>query len=183
MYFAYSILLSLGFLVMSPLFLLRREKYASGFKQRLGNYPEFKHDGRPVIWLHCVSVGETNAARPLVEQIRSEFPGHRLVVSTTTKTGQELAEKIFAGQADAIFYFPFDFKFAVRRALTTYKPSLVLLMETEIWPRFLSEAKASGAKIVIVNGRLSQKSFERYAHVGSFVRRILADVDGALMQA
>src|SRR5688500_9973788 len=111
MYFVYSILLGIAFSLMLPLFLLRREKYASGFKQRLGNYPEFKHDGRPVIWLHCVSVGETNAARPLVEQIRKQFPDHRLVISTTTKTGQELAQKIFADKADAIFYFPFDFKF------------------------------------------------------------------------
>src|SRR5687767_14994638 len=182
MYFLYSILLSLGFLVMSPLFLLRREKYASGFKQRLGNYPAFKHDGRPVIWLHCVSVGETNAARPLVEQLRAEFPDHRLVISTTTKTGQELAQKIFAQDADAVFYFPFDFKFAVRRALANYKPSLVLLMETEIWPRFIREAKRSGAKVAIVNGRLSQKSFERYSRVRSFVEKVLANVDLALMQ-
>ena len=112
MYFLYSILLAIGFLLMLPLFLLRREKYASGFRERLGNYPEFKHDGRPVIWLHCVSVGETNAARPLVEKLRSEFPGHGLVISTTTKTGQNLARKIFAESADGIFYFPFDFKFS-----------------------------------------------------------------------
>src|SRR5688572_1268942 len=162
MYFLYSILLAIGFLLMLPLFLLRSEKYASGFRQRLGNYPEFKHDGRDVIWLHCVSVGETNAARPLVDALRKEFPDHRLVISTTTRTGQELARKIFTGTADAIFYFPFDFKFAVRRALTNYKPSLVLLMETEIWPRFIRDAKLSGAKIAIVNGRLSAKSFGRY---------------------
>src|SRR5688572_29440064 len=135
MYFAYSILLSLGFTLMLPLFLLRRKKYASGFKQRLGNYPEFKHDGRKVIWLHCVSVGETNAAQPLVDALRKEFPNYRLLISTTTKTGQELARKLFAHTADAIVYFPFDFKFTVRRALTHFKPSLVLLIETEIWPR------------------------------------------------
>src|SRR6187399_2005412 len=163
MYFVYSFLLSLGFLLMTPLFLLRREKYASGFTQRLGNYPEFKHDGRRVIWLHCVSVGETNAARPLVDALQKEFPDNRLVISTTTKTGQELAQKIFEDKADAVVYFPFDFKFAVRRALHNFKPSLVLLMETEIWPRFIHEAHNSGAKIAIVNGRLSKKSFDRYS--------------------
>jgi 3-deoxy-D-manno-octulosonic-acid transferase len=183
MYFLYSILLSIGFILMLPLFLLRREKYAAGFKHRLGNYPEFKHDGRKVIWLHCVSVGETNAARPLVDAIGSEFPEHLLVISTTTKTGQDLAKKIFADKADAIFYFPFDWKFSVRRALANYRPSLVLLMETEIWPRFIREAKQSGAKIAIVNGRLSQRSFDRYSRVRSFVRRILSDVDLAVMQA
>ena len=182
MYLLYSILLALGFLLITPLFLLRREKYASGFSQRLGNYPEFKHDERKVIWLHCVSVGETNAARPLVDALRKEFPNHRLVVSTTTKTGQELARKIFLDKADAVIYFPFDFKFAVRRALEHFKPSLVLLMETEIWPRFIHEAKVSGAGVAIVNGRLSQKSFNRYTMVRSFVARVLADVNMAIMQ-
>ncbi|MEO8572984.1 MAG: 3-deoxy-D-manno-octulosonic acid transferase [Pyrinomonadaceae bacterium] len=183
MYFLYSIILSIGFLLMLPLFLLRREKYASGSSERLGNYPEFKHDGRKVIWLHCVSVGETNAARPLVEKVHDEFPDHRLIISTTTKTGQELARNIFADKADAIFYFPFDWKFSVRRALAIYKPSLVLLMETEIWPRFIREAKLSGAKIAIVNGRSSQKSFDRYSKVGSFIRTVLNEVDLALMQS
>lgn len=182
MYFAYSILLALGFLLMLPAFLLRREKYASGFKQRLGNYPDFSGDDRPVIWLHCVSVGEANAARPLVDAIKENFPGHRLVISTTTRTGQELAQKIFNDKADAIVYFPFDFKFAVRRALEKYKPSLVLLMETEIWPRFIREAKHSGAEIAIVNGRLSERSASRYRIVRPFISRVLNDIDLALMQ-
>jgi 3-deoxy-D-manno-octulosonic-acid transferase len=182
MLLVYSFLLSLGFLLMSPLFLLRREKYASGFKERLGNYPEFKHDGRKVIWLHCVSVGETNAARPLVDQLLGAFPDHRLVMSTTTKTGQELAQKIFHEKADAVVYFPFDWKFSVRKALANYKPSLVLLMETEIWPRFIREAKLTGAKIAIVNGRLSKRSFDRYSQVPSFVGNVLGELDIALMQ-
>jgi len=167
---------------MLPAFLLRREKYAAGFKERLGNYPDFKHDGRKVIWLHCVSVGETNAARPLVDELRQAFPDHRLVVSTTTKTGQQLAQKIFKDKADAIVYFPFDFKFAVRRALDNFKPSLVLLMETEIWPRFIREAKEGGAKIAIVNGRLSERSVSRYKRVRPFISRVLQDIDLALMQ-
>src|SRR5690349_15526228 len=110
----YSFLYSIAMLLTSPLFLLRREKYASGFRERLGNYPEFKHDDRKIIWLHCVSVGETNAARPLVDALIKQFPDHRLVISTTTKTGQELAKKIFADKADAVFYLPFDWKFSVR---------------------------------------------------------------------
>ena len=183
MYFVYSIILSVAFALLAPLFLLRREKYASGFGQRLGNYPEFHHDGRPVIWLHCVSVGETNAARPLVAKLREEFPEHRIVISTTTRTGQELARKIFTEEADAIVYFPFDWKFSVVRALQTFKPSLVLLMETEIWPRFIHEAKKSGAKVAIVNGRLSETSFRRYTRVRGLVSKVLEDVDLALMQS
>lgn len=182
MHALYSLLLTIAFIVMLPLFVLRREKYASGFKQRLGNYPDFEHAGRQVIWLHCVSVGETNAARPLVDQLLETFRNHRLVISTTTKTGQELAQKIFADKAHAVVYFPFDWKFSVRRALRHFKPSVVLLMETEIWPRFIREAKLSGAKIAIVNGRLSEKSFRRYSMVRPFIRRVLRDIDLALMQ-
>lgn len=182
MYILYSLLYTLAFVLMSPLFLLRRSKYAAGFRERLGNYPEFKKDKRPVIWLHCVSVGETNAARPLVDELTSNFPDHRLVISTTTRTGQTLARDIFKDKADAVFYFPFDWKFSVRRALDNYQPSVVLLMETEIWPRFFREAHLSGAKLAIVNGRLSEKSATRYARVKSFVRNVLGNVDLALMQ-
>lgn len=183
MYSLYSIAYSIAFLIMLPAFLLRRQKYASGFRQRLGNYPIFKLDSRKVIWVHCVSVGEANAARPLVDRLRSEFPTHRLVISTVTKTGQDLATKIFANKVDAVFYFPFDWKFSVRKALATYKPSLVLLMETEIWPRFIRESKHSGSKIAIVNGRLSKRSADRYAKFRTFIKRALANIDLALFQS
>lgn len=182
MYLLYSILLSTAFLLMLPLFLLRNQKYASGFRQRLGKYPEFIQDGRRIIWLHCVSVGEANAARPLAEALVKEFPDRRLIVSTATKTGQELSKRIFAEIADSVFYFPFDWKFSVRRALDHFKPSLVLMMETEIWPRFIHEARHSGAKVAIVNGRLSERSRRRYARVGGFIRHVLADIEAALMQ-
>jgi len=168
---------------MTPLFLLRRQKYASGFRERLGNYPAFKHDGRKVIWLHSVSVGETNAARPLVDELRKNFPSYRLVISTTTRTGQQLAQNIFKDKADAVFYFPFDWKFSVRRALQTFKPSVILLMETEIWPRLIAKAKESGAKIAVVNGRLSEKSHRRYSWAKSLVHRVMQNIDLALMQS
>jgi 3-deoxy-D-manno-octulosonic-acid transferase len=135
-----------------------------------------------VIWLHCVSVGETNAARPLVDQLLEAFPDHRLIFSTTTRTGQEIAKNIFKDKTDAVFYFPFDWKFTVRRALRHFQPSLLLLMETEIWPRFFRETHLSGAKLAIVNGRLSEKSFRRYSNIKGFVRTILGYVDLALMQ-
>ncbi len=182
MYALYSFLLAVAFAILSPMFYFRREKYASGFKQRFGDLPEFFNDGRPVIWLHAVSVGEVNAARPLVEGLRERFASHRIIVSTTTKTGQDLAARVFAERADAVFYFPFDFKFSVRKALAHFKPSVILLMETEIWPRFIAEAKAGGARVVIVNGRLSERSYRRYAKISGFLRQVLGDLDLALMQ-
>lgn len=182
MFFLYSLLFTIAFLLMTPLFLLRQGKYGAGFWQRLGHPPDFTPDDRPVIWLHCVSVGETNAARPLIDEIRRELPGYRLIISTTTKTGQKLAKDIFKGKAEVVFYFPFDWRFTVRRTLRHFKPKLVLLMETELWFNFLREAYKGGAQIVIVNGRLSQKSFRRYSFIRNFMKRVLVYVEAALMQ-
>ena len=162
MFALYSILLTIGFILMLPLFLLRKKKYAAGFWQRFGYFPALRQNENPVIWIHCVSVGETNAAVPLVTSIKNEFPDYRIVISTVTRTGQELAHKLFSEQADLIFYFPFDWKFTVRRTLQKIKPNVVLIMETELWFNFIREAKKSGTQIFIVNGRLSEKSADRY---------------------
>lgn len=182
MFFLYSILYTLAFVLLSPMFVLRRNKYAAGFMQRFGSLPEFKQDERPVIWIHCVSVGETNAARPLVEKIFEQYPNYRLVVSTTTKTGQEHAKTLFAKDADLIFYFPFDWKFVVKKVLKKIKPKVVLIMETEIWLNFLRETHRSGSRIFIINGRLSEKSLKRYSWIKKTMRRVLRNLDAALMQ-
>jgi len=182
MFLLYSFLLTVSFIILSPLFLLRREKYASGFWQRFGYLPKFEQTEKPVIWLHCVSVGEANAARPLVEEIKNQFPDYRLIVSTTTRTGQNLAREIFKDKAEVIFYFPFDWCFSVRRALVNFQPKAILLMETELWFNFIREAGKSGAFVSIINGRLSEKSFKRYSYIKSFMRRVLSRVDLALMQ-
>lgn len=186
MFFLYSIILTLGFILLLPRFAfdwVRKGKYAAGFKQRLGHLPEFKQSLKPVLWIHCVSVGEANAARPLVEEILKEFPDYRLVVSTTTDSGQKLAEEIFADFAEQIFYFPFDWQFTVQRALNHYKPNIILVMETEYWLNFFREAFKSGAILFIVNGRLSEKSFRRFLYTKKFVRRVFHYVRLALMQS
>lgn len=182
MFLLYSFLLTVGFILLSPIFLLKREKYAAGFWQRIGFLPEFQQDERPVLWLHCVSVGEANAAKPLVEELKKQFPDYRLIVSTTTKTGQMLAQNIFKNTAEAIFYFPFDWKFAVRRALKNFQPNIVLLMETELWFNFIREANMNGVFVAIVNGRLSEKSLKNYSRIPKLMKRVLRRVDLALMQ-
>jgi len=181
MFLLYSLLLATGFLAFLPRFLFQK-KYAASFSERLGNLPDFDSEGKPVVWLHCVSVGETQAARPLVRELLKNFPEYKLVVSTTTLTGQRLAKEIFAADAALVFYFPFDFRFAVRRALRKIQPDVVLLMETEIWVNFLREASKTGAKVAIVNGRLSEKSAKRYGWIPKTIRRVLHYVDWALMQ-
>ena len=185
MFFLYSLLLTIAFIVLLPRFLydaLRRGKYADGFRERFGHIPEFKLSSRPVLWVHCVSVGETQAARPLITKILEEFPNYRLVISTTTKTGQNLARKIFADSAELIFYFPFDWQFSVCRVLRKIKPNIVLIMETELWFNFLREANKNAVRVFIVNGRLSEKSFKRYSRIRKMMRLVLHYVDLALMQ-
>ena len=185
MYLAYSLLLSLGLLVLIPHFLyqaLAHGKYLEGLRQRLGALSPIA-GGRPVVWLHCVSVGETQAARPLVDRLRKEFPDHALVISTITRTGQKLAQDVFARQADSVFYFPFDWRWSVRRALRAVRPSVVLLMETELWPNFLRECQAREIPVALVNGRISRQSYRRYAWIKSFLKSVLESLTIAVMQS
>lgn len=185
MYFVYSLLLTLGFLVLVPRFLfdaLRHGKYVAGFGERMGKLAPFKETGRPVVWLHCVSVGESQAARPLIAGMRQRFPDHTIVVSTTTLTGQKLAREIFKNDAARVFYFPFDWRWTVRRSLNAIRPSSVLIMETEIWPRFFRECQTQGIPLAIVNGRLSSQSFRRYKWIKFFLKRVLPALTRALMQ-
>lgn len=184
MYFVYSLLLSLGFLILLPRFLcdaLRHGKYVAGFGERLGALTPLKAKGG-VVWLHCVSVGESQAARPLVEELRRRFPAYSIVVSTTTLTGQKLARELFKNEAAKVFYFPFDWSWTVSRSLDVIRPSVVLIMETEIWPGFMRECARREIPVAIVNGRLSHQSFRRYQWIKGFLKKVLGDLTLAAMQ-
>ncbi len=174
-------------LVTSPYWLfqaLRHGKYRRGFSERMGSVPaRLKiEQGRPVpaIWVHAVSVGEVLAVAGLVNQMRKAFPQHRLFVSTTTDTGQDLASKHFG--AENVFYFPMDFAFAIRPYLQALKPGLVVLAETEFWPNFLRLVHASGVRIAVVNARISNRSWPRYRRFGWALHKMLAQVDLFLAQ-
>jgi 3-deoxy-D-manno-octulosonic-acid transferase len=185
MYLLYSILLGVGVLALLPRFLfdaLRHGKYAAGLAERAGRLPRFDSEGRPVVWLHCVSVGEAQAARPLARALLARYPHHALVVSTTTLTGQRVAREAFANEAALVFYFPFDWAWSVRRALRAVSPSAVLVMETELWPRFFRECRRRGVPVALVNGRISEKSFGRYRLIRFFISRVLSDLSLAAMQ-
>src|SRR6188474_3268833 len=184
MYLAYSLLLSLGLIVLIPHFLfqaLAHGKYIAGLRQRLGAVP--RTNGKPVIWLHCVSVGETQAARPLAQRLKQTFPHHALVVSTITLTGQKLARDVFRNVAESVFYFPFDWRWSARRALKRINPTAVLIMETELWPNFLRECKARRIPVALVNGRISRRSFRRYMTIRFFLQRVLSCLSIAVMQS
>lgn len=185
MLFLYSIVLTLGFIILLPRFIfdaITKGKYAAGFKQRLGLLPKFDSLGRKVVWLHCVSVGEANAALPLARKIKDEFPQVSLVVSTTTNTGQKVARESYANLADLVFYFPFDWRFTVRRALRHIQPTVILLTETELWFNFIRESYKHDARVCIVNGRLSARSLVGYSWIKRFMKRMLSYLDLALMQ-
>ena len=185
MYLLYSVATLIALALLSPYFLyqaLRHNKYVGSFGQRLGYLPvSFNLDADPSIWVHAVSVGEVLAARPLISELRKRYPSLRLFLSTTTLSGQQLARRSVA-DVDAVFYFPFDWTFTVRRTLRLVKPRLFVMVETEIWPNLLRECHRQGVKTVLVNGRISYRSFPRYRLVRPFFRRVLAHIDGFCVQ-
>jgi 3-deoxy-D-manno-octulosonic-acid transferase len=185
-YIVYSALLGLAFVFALPWYLWKDRgtgKYRASFRERLGRLPAGLSSGAsPSVWVHAVSVGEVLAARPLVRALRSRLPGHRLVVSTTTATGQALARRTLA-EADAVFFAPFDWVRPVRRALAAARPSLLVLMETELWPNLIRQARRSGARVAVANGRISPRSFGRYRLARGLLRPMLGEVDLFLMQA
>jgi 3-deoxy-D-manno-octulosonic-acid transferase len=184
MYLAYSALLALWLLVSFPYWLLqmlRHGKYRAGLGERFGRFPKRIVPGAsPVIWIHAVSVGEVLAVSGLVENMRKRLPGYQIFVSTTTDTGQKLARKRFGD--DHVFYFPIDFRWAIRPYLEKLRPQLVVIAETEFWPNFLRLAHASGASIAIVNARISDSSWPGYRRFRSLLRKILSQIDIFLAQ-
>ncbi len=184
MYLIYSAALALVFLLMLPYWLLQilaRGKYRSGLSERLGRVPQrLASDERPAIWIHAVSVGEVLAVSRLVTELTQSLPHYRVVVSTTTDTGQKLARTRF-GEAN-VFYFPLDFKFAIVPYLDYLHPRLVILAETEFWPNFLRLSHSRGAKIAVVNARISDRSLPNYRRWRGLLRRVLGPVDTFLTQ-
>ena len=136
--------------------------------------------GAGTIFIHAVSVGETMAALPLLKGLRSRFPDKRLVVSNVTETGRGVA--LNSKAADLCIYFPFDYPFAVRSVLKKTRPDLVVIMETEIWPNFIGEARALGIPVVLANGRISDRSLGRYLHFSWFFRPVLRKLSALCMQ-
>ena len=186
MYAVYSLLTLAVFVVVSPYFVyqaIRYKKYIGSLRQRLGFLPiSFNIDGEDSIWIHAVSVGEALTARALAADLKARYPRLRLFVSTTTIAGQQVARRSLSN-AEAVFYFPFDWTFIVRRILKLVRPRLFIMMETEIWPNLLRECRRRGVKTVMINGRISSRSYPRYRLIRPFFRRVLADVDRFCMQS
>ncbi len=198
MYWLYTVALFGFFLGMAPVFLLQalsRGRYRKGIRERLGWYPQDLLKNQPpeagvrssvsrcqTLWLHAVSVGEVGAAAPLVPFLKERHPDLHVLVTTVTETGNRVA-RLKIPEADAILYFPLDFPPAVRRALDAVTPKVVLLTETELWPNFLRECHRRQIPVLLINGRISQRSFKRYRLIRSFMGQVLQGVERFCMQS
>lgn len=141
-----------------------------------------KIKGKPVIWMQAVSVGETVVAKVILDELQKRLPDHAFVFTNTTPTGQAMARKILPASV-CLAYFPFDLPFMVRRFLKAIRPSLLILVETEIWPNAIRQAKLSGCKVAIVNGIISDRSFKRYQKFRFFIKEVFGHCDLFAMQS
>jgi len=175
MWIIYNIGIYFYFILLAPFFLfslLTREKYRAGLLSRLGCYHQALREkcaGKKVLWFHAVSVGEVLAIMPLIDAVKRALPDHAVVVSTTTMASNRLAAARAAGTGTEVIYFPLDFPWAVRRLIDAAHPRLIVFAETEFWPNFLRCAARGGVPMIVVNGRISPRSFKRYRLIRKFL--------------
>ena len=182
-----SYLLNLLYLLLILLWLpwlvyqsIRKGKYREGFAEKfLGRVPR-RDSQKPCLWLHAVSVGEVNLVAPLLKTIQQERPEWESVLSTTTMTGMAVAKKKYPGLL--VFYCPLDFSWAARSAMRRIRPDVLVLAELELWPNLIRAAKQSGARVAVINGRLSEHSFRGYRRIRPLAARLLAQVDLVAVQ-
>jgi 3-deoxy-D-manno-octulosonic-acid transferase len=183
-YVLYSILLALCFLVVIPLYFVRLKLMRGQrlyLRERLGGrLPRRKTDG-PLIWIHAVSVGEVLSLQSLVRELRAARPGCEIALSVLTNTGFGMAAAKIR-DVDHLFFIPFDFAFAVRRVILRLRPNLLVLAESEFWPRLLREAHRAHCPVLLVNGRISERSARRIGRFAPFIRPVLRNVTRFLVQ-
>ena len=185
MMFLYGILSSIVFYISLPFYWAERvmSGKSAGWKEKFANQNmPIKSDDK-IIMLHGVSVGEVIALENLAKKIKSEFPDYKLVVTTGTKTGQEIAHKKFAGIADYITYFPFDIPQCTGKFLKKLHPNVVLIAETELWPNFAHSCREMNIPLLTVNGRISDSTFKSYKLAGMFFKHVFNDFTALLMQS
>lgn len=183
----YNILLCLGLVVLSPLwlaYLASVPKARAGLRSKLGLYPDelkkrLSQKSKPRLWFHAVSVGEFNAIKTLIPHLSECYD---VVISTTTQTGQDLALRTFPHLT--VFYFPYDFVWVIGKALRHIQPDLVVITETELWPNFIHEVtRVRGVPLILINGRLSQRSFKSYQWITPLIKPCLREVTHLYMQS
>jgi len=159
---------------------IRYGRYRAGWAERFGRVSR-KSPEKKCIWLHAVSMGEVNAAKTIIKELEAKFSDFEIVISTTTDTGFARAASLFS-KDHQVFYFPFDFSWAMHRAFNNIRPAICLLMELEVWPNFVRLAKQFDAPVVVVNGRISDKSFPKYKRAKLLVKHVFRKVNLVLAQ-
>jgi len=163
---------------------LRDVRYLASIWERFGFLPSrFRQRTAGAIWVHAVSVGEILTAVALLRRLRAKFPLAALFVSCSTLAGRGVAEDRLKGLADGVFYAPLDFCFAVRRVLRTIRPGVVVVLETELWPGLFREVKRAGCGLLVVNGRISDRTAGRYRRLRLLFREVLSLPDAILAQS
>ena len=184
--FVYNLFLITASIILLPVIIVALTivpKFRAGFWKKLGFYGDLKLDkNKETIFFHAVSVGEVNAIETLVKKTREAFPNANIVLSTTTRTGQEIANKKLVNTVNALTYFPFDFFFSVNSFLNAVKPNKIIIAETEIWPGFAYAAKSRNIPVYVVNGRLSPHSYNGYRNFSFFFKHVLSQYAGIFMQ-
>lgn len=185
MMFLYGILSSIVFYISLPFYWTERvmSGKSAGWREKFANQNMPLKPEDKIIMLHGVSVGEVIALENLAKKIKSEFPDYKLVVTTGTKTGQEIAHKKFAGIADFITYFPFDIPQCTNKFLKKLHPAVVLIAETELWPNFAHSCREMNIPLLTVNGRISDSTFKSYKLAGIFFKQVFKDFTALLMQS
>ena len=188
MYWLYNILLLMYWASLIPVLIYRlihEEGFYQRIKQSIGFLPDElkkKISDRHAIWVHAASVGEIVAASPIVREMRKEHPQEVIIVSVVTATGFRMAHQIIDG-ADGILYFPLDLPYLTGRILNIVNPKIIVLVETEIWPNFLRIANRKKIPIMMMNGRISQRSVSRYRLITFFTRHVLSSICIFCMQS
>lgn len=183
MRFLIDILYGVGILLYSPVVfyrMLRQDRYRRGWSQRLGKIDRRTSD-KPCLWIHAVSVGEVNAARTLVDRLKTQMPDYEVVISATTDTGLARARALYEKDY-SVFYFPFDISWIMARAVKRINPAAILLMELELWPNMAALARRKNIPIVIVNGRISDNSFPKYRRIRRLIKPMFRRVALVLAQ-
>ena len=178
-----DLLYLLAGLAYSPLVIyraVRHKRYRTGWDQRFGKITR-RSPHKKCIWLHAVSVGEVNAAKTIVKELENRFGDFEIIISTTTDTGFARATSLFS-EKHQVFYFPFDFSWIMRCAFSNIRPAICLLMELEVWPNFVQIAQQSNIPVIVVNGRISDKSFSRYKKIRPIAKKIFSKISLTLAQ-
>lgn len=174
----------LALIAISPKILFRiimQNRYRQGWSERFGKISR-KFPDKKCIWIHAVSVGEVNATKTVIDELKKNLPDYEIVLSATTDTGIEGARKLYGSELK-VFYFPLDFSPFVHRAFKNLKPDICLLMELEIWPNFIIRANQLGIPVVVINGRISDRSFPKYNLVKFIVKPVFQKVSLFLAQS